>query len=106
MYNFFLTYDISAFDWVTPDLQKEKDPISYQGKQCYHYIGSFTPPMQKFVVKKEAWIDAGTLLPVALDTGSALTTYKFSEKPPEGPLVMPASFKEAVKYYKVSMGYR
>jgi hypothetical protein len=104
--NFYLTYDSFAFDWISPQALKEKDPIYYQGKQCFHYEASVPAPMQKFALKKEAWIDATTLLPVALDNGNSLSIFKFQEKPPTGPLTMPPAFEHAVSYYKLTMGYK
>src|ERR1700722_18907039 len=33
------SYDAFAFAWVKPDTLADKDPVSYQGKQCFHYLG-------------------------------------------------------------------
>jgi hypothetical protein len=103
---FFLTYDSFAFDWVNDSTLKEKSPISYQGKQCYHFLSSATAQDSGISFKREAWIDATTLLPVAFDNGVSLSTYTFSPRPPVGPLEFPPAFKTAIHYYKITMGYQ
>jgi hypothetical protein len=108
--NFGLTYDSFAFAWIKPENLQEKTPISYQGKQCFHYIGSTTYALPGSKPsdedKREAWIDAKTLYPVALDTGSSLTTFTFQDKPPTGPLTPPPEFEKEIAYYKAVMGFR
>ncbi len=103
---FFMTYDSFAFDWVTEATLKEKTPITYQGKQCYHFVSSATAMDSGIAYKREAWVDSTTLLPVAFDNGVSLSTYTFDPKPPAGPLDFPPPFKVAVHYYKSVMGYR
>lgn len=107
------TYDSFAFEWIRPEFLKEKEPISYNGVRCYHYVGtsSFMNSDEKIpaVIKKEAWIDEKTLLPVALVTGegegSTTTIFKFQTNPPTGPLSPPREFSEAINYYKAVMGF-
>ena len=93
---FAIPFTAAAFQWLQPQFLQEKDPVSYHGKQCFHYKGSAVPvPAGKVpspLTRREAWIDSETLFPVALDAGTTLCTYTFSNKPPP-PLVMPAKFQ-------------
>jgi hypothetical protein len=101
------TYEPSSFDWITSSCLQEKDPIEYGGKLCFHYLGSATPPMQKDPIpsKREAWIDATTLLPVALDTPDCTSSFTFEKAPLEG-LSPPTPFKEVIDDYKSAMGVK
>jgi hypothetical protein len=103
---FFQSYDSFAFDWVSPTTLQEKEPVTYKGKQCFHYLSTATAPDSGISFKREAWIDATTSLPVAYDNGAFLSTYTFAPKPPTGPLEFPPAFKTSIHYYKASMGYR
>ena len=110
--NFLNNYDEAAFSWVTPASLKEKDPIDYGGKQCFHYVGEVVipnmtrnEPGDHSQHMREAWIDAKTLLPVALNNGQSTSTFKFQDKPPTGPLLPPPAFKKEIAYYKGVMGY-
>lgn len=90
-----LPYSESAFSWVTPSTLVEKDPISYQGRQCFHYKGTvrkiaYGAPV---LIHVEAWIDAKTQLPVAFDDGTWLATYSF-HPPPYAPLTIPPNFQK------------
>ena len=103
---FVLPCDASAFHWVTPSARQEKDPIGYQGIQCFHYLGHDSPAPGAKPQSRETWIDSNTLRPVALDTGTSLAVFTFAPKAPIGPLVIPAKFKKAIDYYKLVTGYR
>jgi len=103
---FAIPCDSRAFRWLTPATLKEKDPISYEGTLCFHYAGQDSPVPGAEAQPREAWIDAKTLLPVALDTGTSLAVFTFASKPPTGPLVMPVKFQKAINYYKLVTGYR
>jgi hypothetical protein len=103
--HFWETYDHFAFEWLYPQALQEKQPISYMDKQCFHYVGKASIPFSGSVVKREAWIDAKTLLPVAYDNGISLSVYEFAKDPPTEPLVMPANFQQALNYYKNALGY-
>ena len=105
--NLSFSYDTFAFNWITADSLQGKDPVSYQGKQCFHYLGTAGIAMDDFrdsQSKREAWIDSKTGLPVALDTGDAISTYTFSDKPPTDPLVPPPAFAKEFIYYKAVLG--
>lgn len=98
--------DLSAFDWLTSAFLQEKDPVSYQGAMCYHYVGGASNTVHtskgKQEVsrgKQEAWIDSKTLAPVALDTETLHCVFKFLP-PPNGPLAIPPKFQEEIEYYK------
>ena len=101
------TYDSFAFTWITPQCLQEKDPISYKGKQCFHYLGSITVtfPVKRAPMKREAWIDASTLLPVALNTDDMQSVFTFQDPPPTGTLTPPPAFQKEITYYKIVMGY-
>jgi hypothetical protein len=109
---FTLTYDSSAFDWIKPEFLQEKDPVSYRGKQCFHYKGSV--PMVSMGVEakpitflKEAWIDSKTLLPLALATdGASICVFTFQPTPPSGSLAPPPKFASEIAYYKRVTGFR
>ncbi len=109
LFEFNLAYDQSAFDWINPQVLKKKEPVSYRGKKCFHYQGTvrfsiviLNNPEPQSV--RQAWIDSETLLPVAVDTGTALCVFTFEKEPPTGPLVCPPKFIEAIAYYKKVMG--
>jgi hypothetical protein len=87
--------DAPDFSWISPQSLQEKDPISYQGKSCFHYKKS----------TKEAWIDETTLLPVAIENGNTLCVFTFQDKPPLGPLVPSQKVADEIKYYKHIMGF-
>jgi hypothetical protein len=55
-------------------------------------------------VKREAWIDSTTLLPVALNTGDSFCVFTYLP-PPTGPLNVPDNFQKAIANYKHVMGY-
>lgn len=104
----------SAFGWVTPACLKEKDPVKYQAQLCYHYVGTANLPatprghsledVGPEAVKREAWIDSKTLLPVGLDTETSHCIFTFHQ-PPTGPLDMPLKFKQGIANYKHIMGF-
>ena len=116
-----MPYDLAAFDWVRPDYLKEKTPIPYLEKLCFHYLlpgGGTGPTARDFAPggigynaignltpQHEAWIDAKTQLPVALHFGTSLYSFTFPAEPPTGPLVLPPNIKKEVDYYKTVMGY-
>lgn len=83
----------STFNWVSPAYLQEKDPVSYQGKECFHYKGP----------DAEAWVEAKTLLPVAIDDGDTLATYKFLPSPTTA-LVLPDKYQQALDSYKLYVG--
>ena len=114
-----LVYNSDTFDWVATTNQVEKDPISYKSKQCFHYqiAGTdITPTLKNFqkgglginglssTPVREAWIDAKTLLPVALHIGDNVYSFSFAAEPPTGPLTMPDKFQKEVKFYEDLMG--
>ena len=83
----------SAFSWITPAFLKEKDPVSYQGQLCYHYVSTW-----------QAWIDSKTLLPVGLNTETARCVFTF-QQPPVAPLEMPLKIQQGIANYKHVMGF-
>ena len=104
--------DGSGFDWIKPACLQEKDPVTVQGKSCYHYAATVVEPgaaerqgsaTARKSVKREAWIDSQTLLPVVLDTGTSRCVFTFLS-PPTGPLEIPPKFKQEITYYKHVMG--
>ena len=112
--DFNMPADLSAFSWVTPACLEEKGPVSYQGQLCYHYVGTLNAPGMprghskgpaiSSTVRREAWIDCKTMLPVALDTGTSRCVFAF-QQPPAAPLNMPLKFQEAIASYKHVMGF-
>ena len=83
----------AMFDWITPSTLKEKDPITYGQKLCYHYKGP----------AGEAWIDSKTLFPVALDNGYRTATFTFLP-PPETQLALPPKYEQVLDNYAAFMG--
>ena len=113
---FFVPFAPSSFDWVQPGLLQGKDPIDYQGKQCFHYKGSMgwspstgAPGMtaavggEPMTIIGEAWVDSKTLLPVAFDDGQMLAVFTFLP-PPTTPLVAPAKYLDLYEKYKTVNG--
>jgi hypothetical protein len=97
----------SEFSWITSDNLQEKDPVSYEGTMCFHYLGTasiFMPagkaPKRE---RRETWINSKTLFPVALDTGTTHCVFTFLP-PPNTSLEMPEKFKKEIAYYKAIMG--
>jgi hypothetical protein len=114
-----LVYGSDAFGWMTTTNLVEKEPISYKSKQCFHYLtagNNISPAPKDFQREglgingvsstpvREAWIDAKTLMPVALHIGPNLYTFAFAAEPPTGPLTMPDKFQKEVKFYTDLMG--
>jgi len=97
----------SSFSWISPEYLLEKDPVNYQGKPCFHYRSNQhdVQPNGKNgrTVTEEAWIDSGTLLPVALDDGTNLGIFTFKKDPPP-PLTMQAKFQDAFRRAEEAMG--
>ncbi len=103
--NFNMPNDLSSFDWVTPATRKEKEPVNYQGKPCFHYQGTVRTPWPKAPLeKREAWIDSTTLFPLSFETERIHCVFTLS-RPPDGPLVVPEKFKKEIADYKHVMGY-
>jgi len=96
--------DISAFSWVTPASLQEKTPVSFRGQMCYHYAGTSKPLSHggSTDLKREAWIDSKSLLPIALKTESTVCVFTFL--PLSTPVEMPPKFQKEVAYYKHVMG--
>ena len=111
-----MPYDSFGFRWITPKSLQEKAPVSHAGRKCFHYKGPVFPPSvgaspgempvaSPDTPDWQAWIDAETLRPVALDTGTALCVFTFQKEAPVGPLIPPAKFKKQMDYYKKVMGW-
>lgn len=110
-----MPYDSFGFHWITPRGLQEKNPVSHMGKMCFYYKGSVPPPTvggpptlkpsaSQNTPDWQAWIDSETLLPVALDTGTAICVFTFQKEPPRGPLALPPKFQKEIAYYKKVMG--
>ncbi|MDD5262757.1 MAG: hypothetical protein PHD76_13005 [Methylacidiphilales bacterium] len=107
--NFNLACDAPAFAWITPKDIVGKDPVTYEGKKCYHYAGANgivlnIPHYKPAMEKHEAWIDIKTSLPVALNTETSHSVFTFLPAP-DGPLEMSEKFKKEIAYYKHVAGY-
>ncbi len=103
-----IPFSPSAFDWIKPGHLREKEPIQYHDKKCFHYLAN-VPVLSPFgeplgTIKIEAWIDSATLMPVALDDGSELGIFNFQQSPPAEPLTIPAKFNRALENKKRVMG--
>ncbi len=119
---YYTPYDASDFAWATPANLKSSEPVDFRGKKCYHFESVVAEPTISVQapsgskpggsrsdsrnMKREAWIDSETLLPVALATDKSLCLFNFPAEPPAGPLVMPAKFAKELAYYKKVMGMR
>jgi hypothetical protein len=99
-----LPFGASSFRWLTTKYLHEKDPVSYEGKSCFHYQGkvdfasSYGGPTASPGIY-EAWIDSKTLLPVALDDGTGLGLYSF-QKTPTSALNLPPKFEAVYKRFE------
>jgi hypothetical protein len=88
-------------------LQDEK-PVDYEGQPCFYYKGmvEVVDPLSALGetnnIMHQAWIDAETRRPVALDNGVYLGKFTFA--PLSGTLAMPDKFKQKLDYYKIFMG--
>ena len=97
-----LRFDARSVSWITDDaLVKGSAPGA-----ILHYQATLVMPNALTVTKPptvtyQAWIDPKTLLPVAMDDGSALYALKFSNAP-AGPLVMPANLQAELQLWKDS----
>jgi len=104
---FQLPFSFKEFDWVSMKNRVESKPVEYDGVMCYHHKGETyssdivtNETVKTFEV--EAWIDAQTGLPVALDNGLLLGKFEFA--PMEGTLEMPPKFQTKLRYFKSMMG--
>jgi hypothetical protein len=103
---FNLPYGPRAFSWIEPKNLVEPDPVTFQGKKCFHYQGNVLPPFpHSKEQKRSAWIDSDTLLPVALATENSLNLFTFA-KPNTDRLVLPPKFQEAFDEFKQASGVR
>lgn len=103
-------FDQTLFDWL--DASALKGPETYQGRNCLHYEamvavklnapGSTTPNKTLPPVKYNAWIEVGTLLPVAFDNSASLNIFSFQNAPAE-PLEMPEKFQAELKRYQTAL---
>jgi hypothetical protein len=99
----------STFSWLRQGLLQEKDPIAYHDMKCFHYKGTVRASilsgdgLDTGSVTAEAWIDSLTGLPVALDNGATLGTFKFQKTPPP-PLTLPPKYELAYTKFKFSRG--
>jgi len=89
--------DATSFSWLNPTYLKEKTAVQCLGKSCFHYVNPAT--------QAEAWIEAKTLLPVALHQDFRFFAFSFPADPPTGPLVPPEKIQKEINYYKLVMGY-
>jgi hypothetical protein len=104
---FDLAYGPPAFTWLDPKDLVGDGPINYLGKKCFHYEGSVLSPAMmgpSKPLKRMAWIDSATLLPVALGTDTSLSVFTFGSSP-SGPLVLPPKFQAELDRYKAIMGF-
>jgi hypothetical protein len=90
----------AAFQWLKPEFLKSPKPVTFQNKACLYYEGTRDLCNDEGKVlcalKCAAWIEAGTLLPVALDDGVNFGTFKFRE---ETTLKIPEKFKKKIDRY-------
>jgi len=97
-----LDLDAGSMSWISP--RSFTGTIALQGKPALHYqatrsliVAGGAPRILLF----QAWIDAKTLAPLALDDGDALYDLTFFA-PPDGPLVMPVRFQQELQHYENS----
>ncbi|MFA7344111.1 MAG: hypothetical protein WC003_07385 [Terrimicrobiaceae bacterium] len=109
----------SDFAWLKPGFLQKATPVDYAGRKCFHYRGAVdimlgtdgapgpgqNPESDGILrsVKREAWIDSATLLPVALDDGVVLGVFTFQQAP--GPLTFPPGLKRLLDNKKKVMGW-
>lgn len=99
----------SSFDWIKASTRADDKVVTYEGKACNHYKGFVVIPNPTGegppeTIPVEAWIDAKTLLPVALKKGDTLGIFSFGDPPSN--LDMPERFRSRLEYYKITMGMR
>ncbi|HSI85612.1 MAG: hypothetical protein ACAI35_21820 [Candidatus Methylacidiphilales bacterium] len=110
-------FDEADFTWVSRRVLVEQKPVLYMGKKCYHYKSSITvmthmgssrntpdgvANMTAVKVPVEAWVEAGTGLPVAMINGKSVNTYTFEAAPP-GPLILPPAFQKELSRYQAAL---
>ncbi|MDR1192362.1 MAG: hypothetical protein LBK60_11990 [Verrucomicrobiales bacterium] len=92
----------AAFDWLKPECRKNQKPTVFQGKPCWHYESTReTRNDQGAVIARypcAAWIDAATLLPVALDDGIDYGSFKFRD---QTTLTLPEKFQQKLDRYRL-----
>jgi len=91
--------DASMFSWL--DSQSFTDKKSFQGKPCDYYQKVFPPflhppGVEPIPVLHEAWVDAKTGLPAAVDNSVALYVFTFNP-PPSDPLTLPERFQKELE---------
>jgi hypothetical protein len=96
-----LALNLRSFSWISPGRLVGKE--NKDGKEVFRYrapvlVPGFLPRDPPRQVIYQAWIDAKTLIPVALDDSD--DTYKLAfSAPPTEPLILPERFKKIVDYY-------
>jgi hypothetical protein len=109
---------ISSFQWLKGNMLTSDDPVTYDGKECFHYRGSvaiedvdpaFAPgpapdgkPASPGIVTCDVWLDKDTHLPVALQHPYALYTFTFLP-PPKDSLQLPANFQAELNHYRLAV---
>ena len=99
-------FDAASLSWIKESLLK--DTVLYQGKKCFHYVGTVTVEQTKYgggdnkyrvdiPFTSEAWIDKDSLIPVAAYDGMKLGVFTFHDAP-NSPLNPPEKVKRAMDH--------
>jgi hypothetical protein len=79
-------FDQGEFDWIKPACFVGEE--NFRGKKTLHFKGKRTRPGDSSATEAEAWLDAKTQIPLALDDGFQVCLYTFLS-PPSAPLALP-----------------
>jgi hypothetical protein len=95
------------FEWIKTAALVSPEPVRYENIPCFHYkgtllLGRLTGDPIK--IPCEAWIDAETRLPVALQKADLVGRFTFGGPPAS--LEMPKKFQKRIDYYKIAVGIR
>jgi hypothetical protein len=90
-----------AVSWIQPGDLTEGDS-RLDNKKCQHYQRTIPLPDDGEALY-QAWIDAKTRLPLALDDSNALYKFTFETTAPVGPLVMPDDYRRAINQYREAL---
>jgi hypothetical protein len=97
-----LDLDEASVTWINP--QSFTGNTDLEGKPTLHYQTKMSLPAPNGPPRNviyQAWIDAKTLKPLALDDGDALYALTFSVSPAStGPLILPDRFKKNLQEYE------
>jgi len=105
-----LRLDAASVTWITD--KSLAGTVDFKGKKAQHYqaVQIIMTPYDRTMDLPgksklfQAWIDQKTLIPLGFDDGDALYELNFGDKPPVGPLIMPATLEKMMQKYLNATG--